>query len=586
MFIQNLFSANLRSFAGHRPNHSQLMLSQVLDKIAGICLAHGITTVFQCPGSRNAPLTLAFERAINTTQYTVPDERVAAYMALGHGLVSGKASIVHTTSGTAAFNLAPAVAEAYFAKIPLLVFTADRPAEWLGQQDGQMINQQHIYGSHVKAFYQMPAQVLHSDDLWAYQNIINEAILEAHTYPHGPVHINFPFREPFYPAEDYDLGHEPIDFAYINEIKTKPSLDKHTLHNLVNTWLTTEKKLILVGQMPYNLDLRNALSALHYYTDTPILAEVTSNLNGIAEVITEHDLFLKSLTASEKEALQPELLITIGGPILSKSVKQFLRAYPAKAHWHIQESGKVANPLQSLSTIIRSDETHFITKLGEASFFAQAEKDTNQWLSIAYSWREKVQHFNAPFGDFQAIDSVLSHLPEECVIHIGNSMPIRYANLLTHRLSNHQQVFANRGTSGIDGSTSTAIGAALAWPDKKHYLISGDVSFQYDSNALWVETLPDNLIIVIINNSGGNIFRLIDGPRKFKAMKQRFETVQNFTAQGIADEAIIPYYAIQDAEGLAELLLTNILNTSQTCIIEIFTNPDSNQSIYQAINNL
>jgi 2-succinyl-5-enolpyruvyl-6-hydroxy-3-cyclohexene-1-carboxylate synthase len=216
------------------------MITVVLDQLMGLCQAHGITTVFQCPGSRNAPLTLAFERQKSIAQHTVFDERVAGYMALGHSLASQKAAIVHTTSGTAAYNLAPAVAEAFFAQVPLLVFTADRPSEWLGHQDGQMIHQQNIYGTHVKAFYQMPVAATHEDDIWAFQQIVNEAIMTAHSYPAGPVHLNFPFREPFYPKDGYKTNLENLNFNLIEEVKTLPRLDKYVLHSFVEQWQNTE----------------------------------------------------------------------------------------------------------------------------------------------------------------------------------------------------------------------------------------------------------------------------------------------------------------------------------------------------------
>ena len=181
------------------------MILQPVVNIAEICARKGVENVVLSPGSRCAPLTIAFARHPKLTVRTVSDERAAAFIALGMAQTTGKPTVLICTSGTAALNYAPAVAEAFFLQVPLLVLTADRPPEWIDQLDGQTIRQQQVYGQHIKRSFDFPVALENPDAVWHTERMVSEALNEAVAYPAGPVHINVPLREPFYPADGENL---------------------------------------------------------------------------------------------------------------------------------------------------------------------------------------------------------------------------------------------------------------------------------------------------------------------------------------------------------------------------------------------
>ncbi len=329
------------------------MSFQPIYDIAEICARKEIRNVILCPGSRCAPLTIAFSRNEKLTCKTFSDERSAAFIALGIAQHEKKPVILVCTSGTAAYNFAPAIAEAYFQQIPLLVFTADRPVEWAGQQDGQTIYQQGLYQNHVKQSYQLPQHYDHPDDQWMINRVVNEAVNLAAAFPAGPVHINVPFREPFYPHPD-----EQIIFSEnvrcIEEIPTSYELSDEVKTEISNDWSQYNNVLIVSGQGDYSLSLARILTTTTEQLSIPIIGEITTNLHTVEDRIGHADAFLGAATTEIKKSLKPNLLITFGKSVLSKNLKNYLRKHKASAHWHIQQDGDVADVFQSVSRVIRS----------------------------------------------------------------------------------------------------------------------------------------------------------------------------------------------------------------------------------------
>lgn len=565
------------------------MILQPIVNIAEICAQKGVLEVVISPGSRSAALTLAFARHPKIKTTVIPDERVAGFVALGMAQQSNNTVALVCTSGSAAYNLAPAVVEAFFQEIPLLVFTADRPTEWVGQQDGQTMFQNELYGKHVKKSYQLPADYVHLDAVWQIERVVNEAINLSKSIARGPVHINVPIREPFYPSMDEKFEYN-LNVRIIEKIETQSVLPVSTWHQLQNIWEDCDKILIAAGQMPPNNELWQILKQLSEEMDVVVLGDCTSNIPDDEAFIRHHDVLLGSKNETLFEELKPELLITIGNSFLSKNFKQFVRKNKPKYHWHIKNTNEIIDSLQSVTASIPVESTYFFRKLWEDldyQKFVQNE-DFNQiqsgykllWKKENYAVLNKLNIFlnqEERWNDFVIIREILDQIPSNSILHLANSMSVRYVNLLG--IQNGITIRSNRGVSGIDGCTSTALGAARQSLNPV-FLLTGDVAFFYDRNALWGTQIPDNLVIILINNAGGNIFRLIDGPSTQPELETFFETRHQTTAKRTCEDVGIAYFSIKAYENLD---LTRWLEGKKgAMLIEVFTEPATNAEVFDA----
>jgi 2-succinyl-5-enolpyruvyl-6-hydroxy-3-cyclohexene-1-carboxylate synthase len=302
------------------------MHHQPIYDIAALCAKKKISQVVLCPGSRCAPLTLAFTRHPQIKTRTFSDERSAGFIALGMAQQSKQVVAMVCTSGTAAYNFAPAVAEAFFSQTPLIVFTADRPAEWIAQHDGQTIFQSDIFGKHVKASFTLPLDYENTDSQWAINRLINEAINLANQEPQGPVHINTPFREPLYPSGNAATSYSET-VRVIEEHRSEHQLTPAQQHEILLKWKTFNRVLVVGAQQHTTEDFLNTLSAFISKHNVPLVADVISNLHPIDSAIRHSDLFMGQASGDLKKSLQPDLLITFGKSLISKNLKLFLRKY-------------------------------------------------------------------------------------------------------------------------------------------------------------------------------------------------------------------------------------------------------------------
>lgn len=562
------------------------MILQPINDIAALCAQQGIREAILSPGSRNAPLTLAFTRHPQIRTRTISDERSAAFVALGLAQQLKQPVVLICTSGTAAYNYAPAVAEAFFQHIPLLVLTADRPPEWIDQLDGQTIRQQNIYGTHVKKAWQLPADLRHPDAQWQVNRSLNEAINLSRQFPEGPVHLNIPLREPFYPA-DGEQWHYSENIRSIESWSPSFSLSNEQWSQLEQEWQGLGRKLIVGGQQLQDEVLLRQLQQTARVQKIPVVADVISNLHGIESAIRLQDSFLSRSNEPELEALQPDLLITFGKSVISKNLKLFLRKYRPKAHWHLQPAGEVADTFQHLSRIIPMEPGRFFMELNNRGIKAE-EKVKEQkiyrkeWLLHQEESEKAVAAFfgsGENWGEFSAVQACLQQLPENFKLHLANSTSVRYVNFIgLNAAQKNIEVLANRGTSGIDGSTSTAVGAALA--DKNpQLLITGDMAFFYDRNALWNNYLPPNLRVMVLNNHAGGIFRLIKGPGEQPELEEYFETRQPLTAAATAKEFGLQYFHCTSKENLEAALPEFLSAEGGPKLLEVETDSKSNATL-------
>ncbi|WP_031527899.1 2-succinyl-5-enolpyruvyl-6-hydroxy-3-cyclohexene-1-carboxylic-acid synthase [Dyadobacter crusticola] len=567
-----------------------MAILQPLIDIPAICYAHGIRHAVVSPGSRSAPLTLAFARHGGFQMQVCMDERSAAFIGLGIAQQTSSVVVLICTSGSAAYNFAPGVSEAFFQQIPLLILTADRPKEWMHQYDGQTIYQNEIYGKHVKRSFELPADYGHKDATWAINRIVNEAIGVTQTKPHGPVHINVPIREPFYPSQTEEFV-QSEHIRIISRVISERTIPTEPWNDLLDELDAAKRILIVVGQHNPEPELSQVLAKIAEEWNVPVVGDCVSNLSGNPIFIRHHDLFLSS---KEDVNLTPDLLITFGLSLVSKELKLFLRKNPPFKHWHVGEDSFLADPMQSMTQQIAVEPLYFFNSLFEKVDYQLFVENADLQNDSSYGavWQQmeraatqhKVNFVNnlRSLNDTTSLDFIFEQLDNRYQLHLGNSMSIRYANALATR--SDLGLFCNRGTSGIDGCVSTAIGAALV-NNLPTLLIVGDVSFLYDRNGLLIRHLPENLKIVVINNAGGNIFRIIDGPAGLPELGDYFETRHSFTAKRTCEDSGMAYFELRDFAAM-QLTVEEFLSSTTISLLEIFTDPEENRKAWKGLKSM
>ena len=536
--------------------------------VIAACHQFEIDTVVISPGSRNAPLTVGFSNHKDFKTISLVDERCAAFFALGIAQQTKKPVAVLCTSGSALLNYYPAIAEAFYSNIPLVVISADRPKHLIDIGDGQTIRQENVFENHIL----FSANLIENPRFKARNSQLLGEALQIATSNQGPVHINVPFDEPLYETV------KTLDTFHFPHISMSSIDNSHVNYSFFgNLWNTAKKKIILVG-VNYPDEKTNEL--IHFYAEDPsvlILTETTSNLHH-ENVVDAIDQLTFSLNDAEFKALQPDVLITFGGMVISKRVKQFLRKYPPKHHWDI-DSKKATNTFFCLTEFIQQDPIAFFETFNKQ--VCKVATDYQQkWLRLRDEKRAKHQMYLSEIehSDFKVFEQVLESIPAHSQLQVSNSAIIRYAQLFS--IKKTVNVFCNRGTSGIDGSTSTAIGAAFS-SEKQTVFITGDLSFFYDSNALWNAHIPTSFRIIIINNSGGGIFKIIPGPSTTNAAAY-FETPHCLTAADLSKMHGFEYQVAATTDNVQNELLQFYEPSEKPKILEIFTPSAKNDLVLTA----
>lgn len=550
------------------------MLIQPIINIAEICSQKGIENVVLSPGSRCAHLSIAFVRHPQIKTYTVSDERSAAFIALGMAQQSKKPVALLCTSGTASLNYYPAIAEAFYQNIPLVVFTADRPDEWIDQLDGQTIRQQNVYANHIKKSYHLPVDYSHSDAVWHAERSVNEAINIAISGKKGPVHINVPIREPFYPEASEQMQFDK-SVRIIKPVFPEKNISETYILEFRTLLQNATSVLLLVGQGDYDADFNTAVDQFAKKNNVPILADVISNIHSENKINhTDITLFDKS----KHNSLKADLVLSFGKSVLSKNIKGFLKANKPLVHIHIQEGQEIADYSQSMSYVVDCDKNIFLKQI---SIFGGLQKPVSfleLWKNMEAGFLQNLaNHFSeSEFSEFEALKAILDHLPQNSILHLANSMTVRYANYL--KIRPDVEVFANRGTSGIDGSTSTALGCSIK-TDKIVTLITGDMAFLYDRNALWNNYVPANFRIVIMNNHAGGIFRIIDGPNRQPELNEYFETKQSHPIKNTCIDAGLDYVFIENKIDYTSLTSLFFAPSNKAKVLEVSTDAVVNTDV-------
>lgn len=576
--------------------YSKIPLAQT---VVQLFKAKNIKHIVISPGSRNAPLTIGFTNDPFFKCYSIVDERCAGFFAVGIAQQLQQPAAVVCTSGSALLNYYPAISEAYYSDIPLVVLSADRPKHLVGIGDGQTINQKNVFLNHIlysanlKLDLKDELNLSEQEELPMFKNLedklerflglqddiqsfneeeINTAINLA-VHKGGPVHINVPFDEPLYELTDKPTVKPKLKTF---ESKDKNKVEKLVLEECLVDWNESARKMILVGaNHPKHID-EKWLEELSNDNSVLVFTESISNLHN-EEFFPSIDKIIAPLNEEEMKKLQPDILITFGGLIVSKKIKAFLRKYQPKHHWHIDK--KTANDtFFVLEKHIEATPNQFFSEFLPRITHVIKSDYQKTWRPIKF--KRQLKHIEylreIPYSDLKVFDVLNESLPQNSVLQLGNSSTVRYMQLFDTDPT--IEVFCNRGTSGIDGCSSTAVGCAVV-KEKQTVFITGDLSFIYDSNGLWNNYIPKNFRVIIINNQGGGIFRILPGHKNTDNFDTYFETKHNLTGEHLAKMYGFDYDKASNEEEL-KISLAEFYNKSEAPkILEIFTPRTKNDEI-------
>ncbi len=549
--------------------HSNKILAQQVVQ-AGI--AAGIKKVVISPGSRNAPLIIEWNAYPEIAKYSIVDERSAGFFALGMALKTNEPVALVCTSGSALVNYYPAIVEAFYSDIPLVVISADRPKHLIDIGDGQTIRQEYIFQNHV----------------WYNANLIedfpdeNLKILKnafsVFENRKAPIHINVPFTEPLYDTTENALLTDAVwQKPGQNSLLDETPLEVTELEKYTEKWNRSERKMVIVGVSKPNEMLQTQLNYLAKDPSVVILSEATSNVHH-TEFINHIDQLIFPWSDTDFEKLKPEILLSIGGQVVSKKIKSLLRKNPPAEHWHVDRNWSM-DTYHSLTHHFEISPLLFFSQF----FFLTKPKDSSyktEYLNLKEGRLEKHHTFfkTIPYSDLKVFHSINRHLPNHYQVFFSNSAAIRYAQFFDWKKSDFTG--CNRGTSGIDGSSSTAIGLASV-SELPTLLVTGDLSFFYDSNALWNQYIPKNFKIIVVNNGGGGIFRFIPGPTTTNTL-DFFETPHALNAKKIAEMYGWDYTTANNENALNQSIESFFNVNNKPALLEIFTPRELNADVLKA----
>lgn len=529
------------------------------------CLAaYGVSDIFSSPGSRNAPLLMAFARCPDLTLRHVIDERSAAFIALGFASVSRKPVALVCTSGTAMLNYAPAVAEAFYRKLPLIVITADRPTQWIDQDDSQTLHQAGALANIVKASYTVKGEIGDEQERWFVNRMLNEAMHSALEGRRGPVHINIPLSEPLTAT----VADPEENFRKISMMLPPQKLDPQDARRLA-TELQGKNILITGGFCPPSAEINKAFSKIGRLGDVVVTADALSNIHADG-VLHTPDSFIGDRLLRHPHAA-PDILITFGGSILSKNLKDYLRTTRFSEHWHVGTNDMLIDSYFSLTRRIEIDERLFFPRLANALEYLGGESMSTFktfWHEAAFNAAtdRQARMKETGWSEGKVVELLMKRLPAEWNLQLSNGLSPRYA--MRGEAWRFHRCDCNRGVSGIDGSVSTALGASLPFKGTT-LLLTGDMSMQYDIAALSSTLLSPRLKIIVINNGGGGIFRKIGTTRGLPERDRLFVSELNLPLEGLAAAYGLDYFKADSFDSLDKALPLFAETNTHPAILEI-----------------
>lgn len=533
--------------------------------LVDLLLSYGVEHTIISPGSRNAPIIIALNRCDKIQKHVIIDERSAAFAALGMAQVSNKPVAIVCTSGSAVLNYAPAVAEAFYQHIPFIVISADRPYEWIDQNDSQTIIQAGILNNIVKHSYDIPANCNDKTKLWYINRTINEALQKATSLPEGPVHINIQFNEPLY-------DRKPLTDSLAKQIKKILPLAHLSDYTYFANSINSCKKVLIFASMNKPCqELTNILDSISG-GNIAVISEIIGNNNKSKYIFKNIDRLFSEISEDNYANFAPDLLITFGGAPVSRLAKTFLRKLTNIEHWRIGIDNNIIDTMQNLTHHIDIEPLTFFKAINE--FITKKGSYFDQWVTLKAQAQQSHDTYveNAPWSDFKAMYTIMKSLPYEGLnLQVSNGSAIRYADIFGVHECFNGSIFCNRGVSGIDGSTSTALGASIIHTTGDTLLITGDMSFCYDLNGLASQYNSKRFKIIVLCNGGGGIFRFINGPSTLPNFEQYFEVHRDIPIEKYANAFGFNYIACDNKVILQESI-TKLLSSNYPTILAIHTN--------------
>lgn len=487
--------------------------NDVCRMLCSLAADYGVRDVIVSPGTRSAPLAVVFSRSAHFRIHTVIDERCAAFMALGMSLATEQPVVLICTSGSALMNYGPALAEAYYRRVPVIAITADRPARWIDQLDSQTMRQPGALAAVVRKWVDIPVAADTDAALFTKANLeVCDAFDAALGSRRGPVHINVQLDIPLTPMTDK----EPVNKARI--IKAiRPQGSPGDFDEIIGK--IRDKKIVIVcgDTTPGECAALNSIDL----RGIPVLAEVQANIAQSYRIGT----FDRLLRAACADGLEPDIVIAMGGSIVSARLKRWLRTSANTEVFTLGHTDNSTDTYKRLTTRIECDPLSFLQALAAA---VTETEYSRRWQSFAEESQLKNENFVRTNPIMAAIGKIADRFRGD--IHVGNGSAIRYAQMLRW----NGPVYCNRGISGIDGCTSTALGYALAGGSPT-LLITGDMSAAYDIGALGAAVPPRGFRIVVLDNDGGDIFRNIGTTGGLPELEQLFTVPPRLPLRQLAD---------------------------------------------------
>ena len=517
--------------------------------LTSLLVKHGVRTAVVCPGSRNSPISHNLCECPDIECYPVTDERSAGFYALGMALTLCKPVAVCVTSGTALLNVAPAVAEAFYQHVPLVVISADRPEQWIDQLDGQTMPQPDALGRFVKKAVSLP-EPHDEESRWYCNRLVNEALNELNHHGYGPVHINVPISEPLFEFNVPELPNE----RHIHLINSR--CDRYMLSIACSDqFVAAQKPMLVIGQM----SMEQLLPAEIY-----MISQCAVVLNEALSLGKGGSHFNEVLYAvSGDPDFEPDFLLYVGDTLVSKRIKKWMRTLKNTKIWAVTEDGRVQDTTMNLYGVIEGRPADVIEDLVE-SIKTKSISSTSRYKARWDMALRKTAHiamtYQPEYSQMAAVKLFEEKLGTAVnyYVHYGNSSSIRLASFYARHF-----VYCNRGVNGIEGTLSTAAGGSVV-TDQKVFCALGDLSFFYDQNALWNQNLKGNLRILLFNNQQGTIFTMLKGLEQSESRDRFVSGAHTATAEGICMQNNVQYLKATNMEELAQGLDTLINSESDT----------------------
>lgn len=504
-------------------NHQESLTAYIAAIVAELIFS-GVTDVVVSPGSRSTPMAMIMAEHPDLKVHIHVDERSAAFFALGIAKSLNKPVAILCTSGTAAANYFPAIVEASYARVPLIVLTADRPHELREVGAPQAIDQIHLYGKHVKWFSEMALPEKSEEIIRYARTVCARAVSIATSAPSGPVHLNFPFREPLIPKLDDDLFKlDERPNGYIKVLNGDLTIAEELFQEMAERLTNVNKGVIVCGNIVDN-NFPEAVTRLAEKLKFPIIADPLSQLRSgkhdLENIIETYDTFLRNEEA--KTFLKPDVVIRFGAMPISKALTVFLKENANAEQYVIDGGGGWRDPSSLSTSMIFCNESIFCEKLLSYTVENPSSEFLTKWKKVNGLTKDQMIAVSdiTELSEGKLFYQLADIVPEGATLFVGNSMPIR--DLDSFFLNNNKgiKVMANRGANGIDGTVSTALGAALY--SKSLYLVLGDLTFFHDLNGLIAAKLYDiDINILLVNNNGGGIFSFLpqsEHPKNFELL--------------------------------------------------------------------